>query len=292
MVGGFLGLCAGIGIAFLIEFFHPVFHTREDVQQFLGLPVIATLPREQLGELNKASTKAGRRALLLIASLILITLIGFTLWYFKVHRHAEHIENQATKPKVSLSNLEKARKNKVQLARSDHMALVRQAQASSIQLIHRKKIPAPPQEAGNKRVLNSLLSKLEFNSESVYAKIEQPKVKLLKNEKGFIFSFKLTNPIPTTPDKDPISGNVAIVTALKSPHTPPFISFPSMELDQDGLPVRLTKSLSFRIRNFRVVSAEFGFPFSLAEFFRILIYNADDQLVGKYTVRPEEITKS
>jgi uncharacterized protein involved in exopolysaccharide biosynthesis len=46
MIGGFLGLCAGIGIAFLIEFLNPVFHTREDIQQFLNLPVLATLPKE------------------------------------------------------------------------------------------------------------------------------------------------------------------------------------------------------------------------------------------------------
>ena len=49
MIGGFLGLFAGIGLAFLIEFIHPVFRTREDVDQFLGLPVLATLPKEKLG---------------------------------------------------------------------------------------------------------------------------------------------------------------------------------------------------------------------------------------------------
>jgi uncharacterized protein involved in exopolysaccharide biosynthesis len=49
MIGGFLGLFAGIGMAFLIEFIHPVFRTREDVDQFLGLPVLATLPKEKLG---------------------------------------------------------------------------------------------------------------------------------------------------------------------------------------------------------------------------------------------------
>jgi len=49
MIGGFLGLFAGIGLAFLIEFIHPVFRTREDVDQFLGLPVLATLPKEKRG---------------------------------------------------------------------------------------------------------------------------------------------------------------------------------------------------------------------------------------------------
>ncbi|NIO20550.1 MAG: hypothetical protein GTN76_07380 [Candidatus Aenigmarchaeota archaeon] len=47
MIGGFLGLFAGIGMAFLIEFINPVFRTREDVDQFLGLPVLATLPKEK-----------------------------------------------------------------------------------------------------------------------------------------------------------------------------------------------------------------------------------------------------
>jgi len=59
LIGGFLALFAGIGIAFLIEFINPVFHTREDVQHFLGLPVIATLPIEQLAELEKTPKKPG-----------------------------------------------------------------------------------------------------------------------------------------------------------------------------------------------------------------------------------------
>ncbi|MBW1714628.1 MAG: lipopolysaccharide biosynthesis protein, partial [Deltaproteobacteria bacterium] len=46
MIGGFLGLFAGVGLAFLIEFIHPVFRTREDVDQFLGLRVLATLPKD------------------------------------------------------------------------------------------------------------------------------------------------------------------------------------------------------------------------------------------------------
>ena len=49
LIGAFLGLFAGISMAFLIEFLHPVFRTREDVQHFLGLPVLATLPKEKLG---------------------------------------------------------------------------------------------------------------------------------------------------------------------------------------------------------------------------------------------------
>jgi uncharacterized protein involved in exopolysaccharide biosynthesis len=47
LIGGFLGLFAGIAMAFLIEFIHPVFRTREDVHHFLGLPVLAVLPKEK-----------------------------------------------------------------------------------------------------------------------------------------------------------------------------------------------------------------------------------------------------
>ncbi|MBW2058458.1 MAG: hypothetical protein JRJ26_13275 [Deltaproteobacteria bacterium] len=47
LIGGFLGLMAGVGMAFLLEFLNPVFRTREDVDQFLGLPVLATLPKEK-----------------------------------------------------------------------------------------------------------------------------------------------------------------------------------------------------------------------------------------------------
>jgi len=47
LIGGFLSLFAGIGMAFLIEFIHPVFRTREDIDQFLGLRVLATLPKEK-----------------------------------------------------------------------------------------------------------------------------------------------------------------------------------------------------------------------------------------------------
>jgi len=50
LVGGLLGLLVGIGMAFLIEFINPVFRTREDVNQFLGLPVLVTLPKERYGK--------------------------------------------------------------------------------------------------------------------------------------------------------------------------------------------------------------------------------------------------
>jgi uncharacterized protein involved in exopolysaccharide biosynthesis len=47
VIGAFLGLFVGLGLAFLSEFIHPVFRTREDIEQFLGLRVLATLPKEK-----------------------------------------------------------------------------------------------------------------------------------------------------------------------------------------------------------------------------------------------------
>jgi uncharacterized protein involved in exopolysaccharide biosynthesis len=45
ILGAFLGLLGGIGMAFLIERIHPVFRSRDDVDHFLGLPVLTTLPK-------------------------------------------------------------------------------------------------------------------------------------------------------------------------------------------------------------------------------------------------------
>jgi len=85
---------------------------------------------------------------------------------------------------------------------------------------------------------------------------------------------------------------VVIIATLDSTLEPNFISYPSTTLDNKGIPVRLNKSLRFHIRNFKDVSGEFDCPFSRVESFRILIYNTDDQLVQKYTLRPEETEQS
>ena len=44
MIAVFIGLMAGLGIVFLIEYFDDTIKTPEDVQKHLGLPVIGTIP--------------------------------------------------------------------------------------------------------------------------------------------------------------------------------------------------------------------------------------------------------
>jgi len=172
------------------------------------------------------------------------------------------------------------------------MQFVTQAQASTIQATQKRKIFGQIQQTihGERSSGGSLRE--ETISQTIYAKIEKPTVKLLEKGKGFLFTFKLINPTPTTLDKDSISGNVAIITVLKPPHVPQYISFPKMELGSDGFPLALSDSLSFSIRHFKNVFGKFDFPFSWAKFFRVLIYNSDDQLVQKYTILPEEIIQS
>jgi uncharacterized protein involved in exopolysaccharide biosynthesis len=47
LIGAFVGLVIGVTVVFVIELINPVFHTREDVQQFLNVPVLAILPKLQ-----------------------------------------------------------------------------------------------------------------------------------------------------------------------------------------------------------------------------------------------------
>ena len=100
---------------------------------------------------------------------------------------------------------------------------------------------------------------------------------------GFRLDFKLVNLIG-----EPISGNIAIIAALRPPHNPRFVSFPSMKL-VDGMPVVLRKSVGFDIRYYRYVTGKFYFPFAYAESFRILVYNLDEELILNSTLPAEEV---
>jgi hypothetical protein len=118
------------------------------------------------------------------------------------------------------------------------------------------------------------------------AQVDELKVAPLEDRAGFRLDFKLINQAD-----EPISGSVAIIAALKEPHTPRFVSFPSMQL-KDGTPVRLRRSVGFSINYFKYVTGRFRFPFSYAESFRILIYDPKDELILDSTYPAEEIDSS
>jgi hypothetical protein len=119
------------------------------------------------------------------------------------------------------------------------------------------------------------------------AKVDDAKVMpLTEDREGFEFSFKLVNLVG-----EPIAGNVAIIASLRPPHQPRFVSFPSMRLE-DGLPVKLRKSVGFSIKYFKYVNGKFAFPFSHSESFRILVYDRAEELILDSTVLAEDVAVS
>ena len=119
------------------------------------------------------------------------------------------------------------------------------------------------------------------------AKVEDARVTpMAEDSEGFEFSFKLVNLVG-----EPIAGNVAIIASLRPPHQPRFVSFPSMSLE-DGLPVKLRKSVGFSIKYFKYVNGRFAFPFSNSESFRILVYDQEEKLILDSTVPAEDVAVS
>ena len=119
------------------------------------------------------------------------------------------------------------------------------------------------------------------------AKVDDAKVVPLHGDgEGFQLNFKLVNLID-----EPLAGNVAIIASLKPPYKPRFISFPSMKLE-DGMPVKLRKSVGFSIRYFKYVTGRFAFPFSHSQSFRILVYNQEEHLILDSTVQAEDVAVS
>ena len=117
--------------------------------------------------------------------------------------------------------------------------------------------------------------------DSSYAGIEDSSVELLKDGEGFRLKFKVTNPT----QKVPIAGSVVIIAKRKNTHGPQFISFPSMELNEDGTPLKLKNALKFySIHRFKYFTGEFNFSFSNSESFRILIYKNSGELVCDHTI--------
>jgi hypothetical protein len=126
----------------------------------------------------------------------------------------------------------------------------------------------------------------EADGQSV-ARVDDAKVMPLSGDReGFEFNFKLVNLIG-----EPLAGNVAIIASLKPPHQPRFISFPGMRLE-DGMPVKLRKSVGFSIRYFKYVAGKFAFPFSHSESFRILVYDQEEHLILDSTVPAEDVAVS
>lgn len=60
MIAAFAGLVVGVTVVFVFELVNPVFHTREDVQQFLNIPVLAILPKME-AESDKQPPTAKRK---------------------------------------------------------------------------------------------------------------------------------------------------------------------------------------------------------------------------------------
>jgi hypothetical protein len=120
-------------------------------------------------------------------------------------------------------------------------------------------------------------------TQPAYAEIDTPQVSPSEGDSGFLLEFKLTNLAA-----EPISGVVVVVAALKPPHQPRFVSYPQMQL-VNGIPKEVNRPVNFYIRRFKNVSSKFDFPFSYAESFRILIYDAESELVSQTTLNPEEI---
>jgi hypothetical protein len=118
------------------------------------------------------------------------------------------------------------------------------------------------------------------------AKIDDARASFLPDESGFRFDFRLINQT-----SESISGYVAIVASLKEPHTPRYLSYPSMNLI-NGMPVELKKSVAFHIRRFKYMTGKFAFPFSHAESFRLFIYDLEAQLLFDATIPAAEINTS
>jgi hypothetical protein len=175
MIGGFLGLCTGIGLAFLIEFINPVFHTREDVQQFLGLPVLATLPIEQLGALKEDPRKAGRRTLILVASLLLITLIGCTLWYFKVYKNSQQSADQSLQMKDGFQSYMKDQNENSGTVKLNYVKSNREAESNPEQVLRNEEIVSKNIESDKAIRPNFGPSVIESLFDSGYAQLKSRK---------------------------------------------------------------------------------------------------------------------
>ena len=56
-----VGLMVGVGLAFLIEYMDRSLHTEDDVQKYLGLPVLAVVPLVEPPQKSRPAAKGGRK---------------------------------------------------------------------------------------------------------------------------------------------------------------------------------------------------------------------------------------
>jgi Flp pilus assembly protein TadD/ketosteroid isomerase-like protein len=196
--------------------------------------------------------------------------------------------SQAEQPAV---NLEEKRQQQEEASSKPQMVLSMEVPANPERESREKNLQVSVQKPVHVEGLKTdSLKTVSISQEAhTYALIESPTVEHLVEGKGFRLKFKLVNP----GRKKSIAGTIAIVASLKHFEMPQFISFPRMELDEDGLSLGLKKGLKFtRILNFKHVSGGFDFPFSHAQAFRVLVYNPRDQLVYTHVVHPEKVEVS
>ena len=217
---------------------------------------------------------------LAILIVLVVSCIFFAQAYFQQREESWRLERRIAHLEQVMTEFEE---------RSDRQGGENPAQAL-VETAARPKVEvAPVQEHDEKSVGESQAStagEMQARGQPL-VKVDDAKVApLAEDREGFEFTFKLVNLIG-----EPLAGNVAIIASLRPPHQPRFIAFPSMRL-QDGMPVKLRKSVGFSIRYFKYVSGRFAFPFSHSESFRILVDNQEEHLMLDSTVQAEDVVVS
>jgi hypothetical protein len=238
---------------------------------------------------NKGKTRTfsldRRLVYVVLGSLIflLLSCILFGQAYFQEHAQRQRSEGRSALLEQLMSKLEERTERQGGEAPTEVKA-ENEVQRPAINVAARREENEATAELPESGSPSSEGMKRDTLSVEPIAKTDDAKATPLEGDReGFRLDFKLVNLIG-----EPISGNIAIIAALRSPHNPRFVSFPSMKL-VDGMPVVLRKSVSFDIRYYRYITGKFYFPFAYAESFRILVYNPDEELILNSTLPAEEV---
>jgi hypothetical protein len=227
---------------------------------------------------GKTSTFSLNRRLVYVLTIMLIFLVASSIIlgqaYFQERGERQRLEKRIGLLEQLMGRSEERSERKDETAVKE-VKVEPEAQLSSTnEAIRRGEEEEAAGQSGESVIESSYETKADTQAIVAQAKIDDAKVTALEgDQEGFRIDFRLVNLI----DK-PISGNVAIIASLKSPHKPRFVSFPTMKL-VDGVPVKLRKSVGFDIRYYKYVTGRFHFPFSYSESFRILVYNRDEALI-------------